>query len=348
MVLTLLALSGWLASGTALGQPTSGLTLRWVAPAGCPQQGEVENRIRKIVGTMGSTAAVLQAEGTITQTDSARFHLRLVMHSGGLVGERNLDATSCENLSGAAAVSLALLMRSEEPLSEADLGPQQHGGATGSSGPSASVPVEAAVQKPAERKPTGGASQPVAETIQIEDRPIKTVERKWRALAQVPLAALSFGPLAQPSWGVAFAGGVSFESWRFLLGGIVWRRQSLAVEQSPSYGADVDRITGTLKACRALRRGAWEIAPCLVLSLEHISARGTGPDIASRSEQTTWLAAGAGAQGRLYLATWFSLVLGVDALIETARPVIAIDGVGDVGQLGPAALTMTLGPEWIL
>ena len=85
-----------------------------------------------------------------------------------------------------------------------------------------------------------------------------------------------------------------------------------------------------------------------MLSLEHISARGTGADITSRSEQTTWLAVGAGAQGRLYLATWFSLVLGVDALIETARPVIAIDGVGDLARSGPAALTITLGPEWIL
>jgi len=240
------------------------------------------------------------------------------------------------------------LMRSEEPLSESDLGVQQRGDASGSTGQSASVPVEAAVQKPAETKPAVDATESAAPTIQIENRPIATVERRWRALAQVPLAALSFGPLSQPSWGLAFAGGVSFESWRFLLGGGAWRRQSLAMEQSPSYGADVDRLTGTLRACRALRSAAWEIAPCLVLSLEHIAARGTGPDIASRSERTTWLAAGAGAQGRLYLATWFSLVLGVDALIETARPVIAIDGVGDLAQLGPAALTMTLGPEWIL
>ncbi|HEY3253923.1 MAG TPA: hypothetical protein VGJ91_08255, partial [Polyangiaceae bacterium] len=122
----------------------------------------------------------------------------------------------------------------------------------------------------------------------------------------------------------------------------------MTTEQSPGYGADVDRMTLTLKGCRALRRGAFEVAPCLALSLEHISARGTGAGITARSEQATWLGVGAGAQGRVYLANWFSLLVGVDAQVETAHPRISIDGVGNLGQLGLAAFTLTLGPEWIL
>jgi hypothetical protein len=84
------------------------------------------------------------------------------------------------------------------------------------------------------------------------------------------------------------------------------------------------------------------------LSLEHISARGTGEGIIPLSKQATWLSVGAGAQGRLYLANWFDVLLGVDAQIETARPLISIEGVGNLGQLGPAAFTVTMGPEWIL
>jgi hypothetical protein len=188
--------------------------------------------------------------------------------------------------------------------------------------------------------------------LEIWQRPIKPSakdsERRWRVLAELPLATLSIGPLPKPSWGLGLAGGASFESWRFLLGGTVWRRQDLAAEDSSGYGAEVDRMTGTLKACRAIRHSALEVAPCLVLSLEHISARGTGADITPRSEGATWLAVGAGAQGRLYLASWFSVLVGVDAQIQTARPTISIAGVGQVKQLGAAALTVTLGPEWIL
>jgi len=352
---TLLALSGWLVSRAALGQPAAALTLRWEAPAGCPQQGEVRDRIRKLTGSTRATAAVLQAEGTITQTDSAHYHLKLVTRSGGLVGERNLDASSCENLSGAAAVSLALLMRSEEPLSVGELGGQQMAGgapgaatATATAQQATATPAEAGPRTQTEQTSRDDSASSDAQANDSEQHSSAALEQRWRLLAQVPLATLSFGPLPQPSWGVAFAGGAAYENWRFLLGGSAWLRQNVATEQAPGYGAEVDRLAGTLKACRALRRAALELAPCLVLSLEHISVRGTGADITPRSEQATWLAVGVGAQGRLYLASWLSLVAGIDAQIETARPLISIDGVGNLGQLGSAAFTVSVGPEWIL
>ena len=347
-MVALLAMSGLLASGTALAQPAAGLTLRWEAPAGCPQQGELRERIRKLTGVTSATATILQAEGTITQTDNRRFHLRLVMRSGNLVGERNLDATSCENLSGAAAVSLALLLRSPEPLDESDLDGQPPAAATATVAPASSKPAETSL--PAASVKASPSDPARSDSVEVEiatPRPEIASERNWRFLAQAPLAALSFGSLPEPSWGLAFAGGVSLESWRFLLGGTAWRRQSVQAAQSPAYGADVDRLTGTLKACRALRRSVFEVAPCLGLSLEHVSARGTGPDITARSEQATWLSVGAGAQGRLYLASWFSVVLGAEAQIQTARPLISIAGVGDLTQLGAAAFAVTLGPEWI-
>jgi hypothetical protein len=138
------------------------------------------------------------------------------------------------------------------------------------------------------------------------------------------------------------------ESWHFLLGGTAWLRQNVSAEQFPGYGADVDRLSGTLKTCHAPGGSRFEVAPCLVLSVEHVSARGTGPDVTAHPEQATWLAIGAGAQGRLSLARWLNLLIGVDVQIETARPIISVEGLGDVRQLAPAALTATVGPEWIL
>jgi len=346
IAISLFALSGWLVSGPAHAQPAA-LTLHWEAPAGCPQQAEVRERIRTLTGTTSATATVLQAEGRITRTDSAHFHLKLIMRSGALEGERNLDATSCENLSGAAAVSLALLMRSEEPIRERDLEGEQMvtGKVTGTEPQSKPVHADAVRQKQPE-KPSA-PDKPSASVNEPAPRLGTPSEARWGMLAQVPQAALSFGPLPEPSWGVAFAGGLSYERWRLLLGGSAWLRQNVGT-QAPGYGAEIDRVTGTLRACHALRRSAFEVAPCLVLSLEHISARGTGPDITARSEQTTWLGVGAGAQARLYLASWVSVLVGIDAQIETARPVISIDGVGKLGELGPAAFAVTVGPEWSL
>jgi hypothetical protein len=159
---------------------------------------------------------------------------------------------------------------------------------------------------------------------------------------------MSLGPLPNPSWGVAFAGGAEFESWRLMLGGSAWLRQHITSEQSPDVGADVDRLTGTLRACRTLDDSAFEMSPCLIVSVEHITARGTGAEVTAHSERATWLGIGAGAQGRLHLTSYFALLFGLDAQIQTARPVISIDGSGTVKQLGFGAFAITVGPEWVL
>jgi hypothetical protein len=387
VAIALIGLAGGLLSAPALGEPAAALTLRWQAPSACPQQAEVRERIRALTGSARPAGASLLAEGLITQTDSARFHLKLVTRSGGLVGERHLDASSCENLTGVAAVSVALLMRSAEPLSEGDLAGKSANGstpiagaapgtaaATSGSGPAGTATTSSNGQAGATAAtttvtqpttPTGGdgprkrprsASKSVSEDpdeselppSEIIERPIRVPSvRKARVLAEVPLAVMSFGPLPKPSWGLAFAGGVSFENWRLLLGGTAWLRQHVASEQSPDFGADIDRLTGTFRGCRTLSDAKFEVAPCLTLSVEHITARGTGAGVTARSQQATWLAVGAGAQGRLHLTGYLALLVGVDAQIETARPVISIDGAGTVNQFGYGALTATVGPEWI-
>jgi hypothetical protein len=112
LAVTLVAFSAWLVSQTAFAQVAAPVGMHWEAPSGCPQQRDVQERIRKLTGAAGSTPGALQADGTITQSDDGRFHLKLVMRSGSLLGERNIDSKACADLAGAAAVTIALLMRS--------------------------------------------------------------------------------------------------------------------------------------------------------------------------------------------------------------------------------------------
>jgi hypothetical protein len=90
-----------------------------------------------------------------------------------------------------------------------------------------------------------------------------------------------------------------------------------------------------------------ELAPCATLSIEHLSARGQGTHISAHTTQTTWVAAGLGAQARVHVASWLNLLLGVEGEIETARPRLFLDGVGEVATLLPVAASMSLGSEWI-
>src|SRR5450432_2379999 len=172
ILLMLIALS-WLAPRKALAQRVAGLTIQWEAPARCPQQSDVSERVRKLSGSPTSVQGALQADGTITQADDGRFHLRLLLRSGGLVGERNIDSRSCADLTRAAAVAIALLLHSDEPLSEGVLGGEHppdgaREGAESASGPEVPTgdhqhpekPLPSELPKPPPRPEPGRADGP--------------------------------------------------------------------------------------------------------------------------------------------------------------------------------------------
>ena len=109
-------LIGLLVTARAAAEPQRSVDLRWEAPPGCPQESDVHSRIQKILGS-GRHDSPLRAEGTITRIDG-RFHLELVVHIGDVAGTRSLASKSCEDLAGAAAVEIGLLVHSVEAASK--------------------------------------------------------------------------------------------------------------------------------------------------------------------------------------------------------------------------------------
>jgi hypothetical protein len=346
----LIALSGF-ASRSALAQPVAGLTIHWDAPPRCPQESDVTERVRKLSGSPTSMQGALQADGTITQVDSGRFHLTLVMRSGGLVGVRNIDSTSCADLTRAAAVAIALLLHSEESLKEAELGGQTAPDGTAEGSEPASTPsAPADDRRRPENTPTVSESPKQTHEPARERQDVTTLasSRSWHIRLRAPLAALSVGPLPHPDWGFAFAVGASYEHWMFSLEGTDWLHQNVLARDFPGYSANVKRAAASLWSCRAQRFSVFEVAPCIVLSFEYAAASGAGQNVAPQSQHLVWISGGVGAQGRVYLASWLSLALSLDGQVEASRPRLSIGGVGVVDQLAPAAFSVMVGPEWIL
>lgn len=338
------------APAPALAQSSQPLELRWEAPAGCPSERYVRDRIRKLAGSARSTDAPVRAEATVTRSDEGQFHLELVMHSGDLVGARNIDGRSCEDLAGAAAVALALLLRSSAPLDEDALAGRDASDAApaGSSGTKRSATAEESKndnQRTSQPSPTQKAESAPSDRA-LRDERART--RRLHGLLRAPLGAFALGPLPRPSFGVAAAAGVSLDRFRVLVEGSVWRSQRVTASDDPGTGADVQRFAAGLEACWALLPGRFEVAPCLTFGLEHLRARGSGDHVAPRTGGILWPAAGVGLNARWRLLAWFGLFGGVNGQIEGSRPRLAIDGVGVLGQMLPASLTVTLGPEWIL
>lgn len=323
-----------LAATPVAAQQLSGPELSWEAPAGCPQLGEVRARIETIAGSAVKRETRLQAQARVTRA-GGRYHLRLILREGELTGERNITSDSCEDLAGATAVALGLMLRSEAPLTENAL----RGGADTHA---ADTPGAASAEEP------GGpaASAPTEETPESPSVQAASSGRHWRALVRAPVIVAELGPLAEPSFGFALGVGGRYDEWRFLLSGQLWLSQTVDGTELPAYGARLGRQAAALTVGRGFRVGRGELAPCLTLALERITARGTGAGVVPSDAQAVWLGVGVGVQGSLELWQALALFADLGGRVETSRPLIAIDGLGNVRQLGPVALDAAFGLEW--
>jgi hypothetical protein len=178
---------------------------------------------------------------------------------------------------------------------------------------------------------------------------------------QLPLLALGVGPVRIPSVAVGLSLGVEHERWKLHLDALHWQRQNVAASGYSGYGADVDRTGGTLWACREYRFAWFGLSPCLGAGMERISVSGTGKNIAPNTGHTIAVSAGAGVEGRTYLAGWIRLLFSVGGIVELVRPQLLINRLTQLGpdsegswatatvyEFAPAALAATIGLEWAL
>ena len=349
----LAALVTLLSTEHSRAQGAERVELTWRAPAGCPSAAAVRARVRKLVGSPRANGSRVRADATVTRSDEGRFHLRLIVRTRGVSGERHIEARSCEDLAGAAAVNVVLLLGySTAPASQ----PGTRAGESESTVPSLpAAPASASSSSSLQPEATTHRAldaQESAPPASQEGTRVESAEHSapeaWRPLLRLSVASLSIGPVPRPSLGFALGAGVRLDRWSFLAEVAAWLRQTLPVSGRAGVGAEVDHIDAGLRSCYAFGWQGFELAPCVSVSLRHVWLRGSGAFIVARSAESTWVAAGVGAQTRLSLSEGLSLIAGLGVQLETSRPRIWIDGVGEVDQLAPASVTFAAGIEWAL
>lgn len=328
----------------------------WHAPATCPQQARVRERIRALVPAALADGGRLRAEGTISRV-RGRYRLRLIMHFGGVSGERTIESPSCEDLAGAAAVALGLLIQSADSASTgtADRAATSPSGDP-TSGSAASLDANPSRDGPTDTPDKAGrAASPRAPARPLEEPAVPSpsapngIDSRGRRtllfLVKAPEGIVQVGPLPRPTYAVAVGGGLGFRDYRVLLGFQLAAPQTIELGNSGA-AVDVRAMALELAGCRAWSLGPFDVGPCLVVALERLTAEGTGDRVESRTDSSIWASLGAAATGRVHLTRWFALSAGVGGEWEIARPRIRIEGVDDSKKLGPAALTLRGGAEW--
>jgi len=349
--------------GLARAQSAAPIELKWSALESCPSAETVLARVRKIAGPTRAAANALRADASVTQPSDGMFRLRLEIRYGNLAAVRTIEGKSCKDLAGAAAVALALLLSSEEPLSERDLA----GTAASSAEPGNSSTPGSSASSSGNQNPNALGTPPQASSASARSpevtpsTPPSNAEvepaRRWHVLLWAPVGSLGIGPMKQSSRGLGAGAGLSYDRWRFLAEGRLWVSQHETVRNlGDAYDVELDRFTVGARGCHVVFGDRFEFAPCALMSVHHLSVQGSGPNLVSGADSATWAAIGVGARVRLVITPWFGLVTTVDGELELARPEVSVSlpVAGSPGptavpvvQLAPVAATLSFGAEWI-
>lgn len=337
------------------------LDLAWSAPPECPTREVVLARLRSLAGD-SLRGSRLRAAGRIVPFNG-RYRLTLTLRQGDAVRERKMDAVSCDDLAGAAAVTLGLLLR-RQPKGGGAAAPESDDGAASDRANGAGAASATSSTSNAEQSSAATThSQPSVEASKTPE-PQKSTEapsrgetepsftapaapRRWHVLLRAPAGSVDIGPLPRPITALGAGVGFRYDEWRLLALGRLFESETVSSQALPDLGSRIGRVEGELRGCRDWRRERFELAPCVNFGLSRLTARATGPHVVVQRQHATLFALGAGAEGRVFFWDWLALVAAGTVAIETSRPRFAIADFGEVRELGPVELSIALGAEWI-
>ncbi len=321
--------------------------LDWVAPAGCPDAGDVARRSRNVPGG-GNPTAHVTARAHVRQAAKGRWHV----HIDGTIGDerwtRDLEAETCDALAEATALLVAIA-RSTGPRS-AELGvgvettaseePSTSGVALSSKLPLRDEPVEAArtsaVSAPAEAA--------AAESAQDRAGASKRPSSFMHSLRVAPMLSIETASVPTPAPGMAIAIAWAPSMLRAELDAGAWMEGSATLPSNPEAGGRFRLVAARARVCATPRWGRLSAGPCAGLEIDHVTAEGFGGSIRG-SNDATWLSASPGVLGALHVTPWLAVRATLDATVPLERTSFVIVGRGSVHRVANAGPRPSLGIE---
>jgi|GEM_PF-4973009 len=317
-------------------QPTTRLTLIWNGPPGCPTTENVQARVASLLGGEASASSVadVRASGQVERTDSG-FRLLLSMGVGSnSPSSRVIEARTCDELAGAAAIALALLARSTLD------------GASASSGDTA--PAAPASSENGGAQPPPLRPHPEKEPAESPQAPPDSTQSGGTHLVlDAPIASVGWGSLPSTGLGFGAALGIRWKALRATARGELWQPKTDAVS---GFSTRFTLQSGRVEACLVQTVLGVELGPCVGAALQRLTGDGVGSAVFSAKSRTvTWVSGTGGLFASLPTPGFSHLRFfgEVAVLISPARPRFVIDQLGPVHEPDLAAPRLDLGCEWI-
>jgi hypothetical protein len=276
------------------------LVLEWDAPPGCPSAGDVHAQVAQLLRRTPETRLSARAD---VRSDATGWHVVLET----TVGERRLDAPSCDEIARAVALVLALAIDREA------ITPETAGGGA------RALPAPAPALRPASRR---------------------TPLRGGLGVA----AAADVGTLPAPAAGVSVAVGLRPDRWRLEVTATYWAPQSAALGGTANVGGDFRLLGGGASVCRAALRWPLEVAACARAEGGILSGTGTGVSTPKTAQSPFWTVL-AGVTAALPFGRRAALRIDADLGWNPLRPTFALEPYGTVHQPAVIVGRARLGAE---
>ncbi|HXU62189.1 MAG TPA: hypothetical protein VN962_10835 [Polyangia bacterium] len=289
-------------------------TLRLEAPDGCVDQATLEQEVADLVGRPLAQVPEADFRLTIAQQPSGRWHLKLEASEPGAAHVRELDAPSCSELGEAAAVAMAVSIRTfaETPPRPA---------------PEPAPPVAVA----------SVAASPPATVPPSRDQP------HWRPALTLALTA-DTGDLPHTGPGVMAGAAVRRPAGRLAVT-LGWM-PSRDINLTSGPGGQFQLALVAADGCFAPAWGASTVLGCLGGELGAYWA--TGLEVKRPESKTTfWRAGRAGLGAALALSRAISLLVQGTAVVPWPRPGFVVDGATSVYRPDAVAFRIGAGLDFL-
>ena len=277
----------------------SPISLEWSAPAGCPDGDVVRADVLGLSGATGQGSRHLKARASIRSADGKGWILSLVTDLEGVTGERTLEGDSCESLTDAAKLMLALILN-----------------------PDLAVPPP----------PPAGDQRPTPETATVASAKDRRPLLSGRVGAHAGMQAGVIENLS-PSFALSLGIGLGRLSLRLVPG--LTPPQNIFVDATHTLGGRLWVGSAAALGCWAETVGPVTLSPCLGLDVERLQGHGLGV-LQPRETTVYWSSAELAVFVGLPVGHGVLFEVGVVGVLPFSRPTVYLDEIGPVSR--PAVL----------
>jgi hypothetical protein len=315
-------------------QPTARFALSWNGPPGCPTAENVRARVDGLLdgGASAGSVADVRASGQVERVDNG-FRLLLSVGVGSTPNSRVIEARTCDELAGAAAIAIALLARSTiESLSTPSTSTSP-GDAASAEEPKHLEPAPAPSHKP--------------DTASGTKEPAEAAPARLRWLIDAPIAVAGWGSLPSAGLGLGIAAGIRWKALRATVGGEWWLPQT---DSDSGFATRFTLQSGRVQVCLTQAVLGLELGPCLGAAAQRLAGQGlASPVFSVRSHTDIWMSGTGGLFASLPTPGFAQLRFFAEAsvFVSPQRPRFVIDQLGPVHEPALAAPRLDWGCEWI-